>query len=59
MRSKVGNEGREMVAETVARCTPRRSAKSCCVMPFKANISFMYDFICFIFDCKGNIYIRC
>lgn len=34
MRSKVGNEGREIVAETLGCDTPKRSAKSCWVMPF-------------------------
>ena len=34
MRSKVGNEGLEIVADTLGRDTPNKSAKSCCVMPF-------------------------
>nr|DAI88980.1 MAG TPA: GTPase [Caudoviricetes sp.] len=42
------NEGREIVAETLGRETPKRSAKSCCVMPFCVSISFMYAFIFFL-----------
>lgn len=40
MRSKVGNEGREMVAEMLDCVTPSFSTMSFCVSPFCANISF-------------------
>lgn len=66
MRSKVGNEGREMVAEMLDCVTPSFSAMSFCVSPFCANISFIYTFVSlylfiaklpFIYHRLGYIYI--
>nr|DAH36522.1 MAG TPA: hypothetical protein [Caudoviricetes sp.] len=60
MRSKVGNEGREIVADILDCVTPILFATSFCVSPFAANNSFIYTFIRFYLyfdDAKIHTYI--
>nr|DAU56218.1 MAG TPA: hypothetical protein [Caudoviricetes sp.] len=45
IRSNVGKEGLEIVAETLDCVTPILSAISFCVSPLRANISLIYTFM--------------
>nr|DAE12135.1 MAG TPA: hypothetical protein [Siphoviridae sp. ctMOb8] len=66
MRSKVGNEGREIVADILCCVTPRRYESSFCVIPNIFRCSFIYTFILIsiyylykgrLFNINTNIYL--